>query len=318
MGLLDRLKKPKPAGPQVKKWVTRPEDMPWFDQANAEQVLEKRRAERNYTDREFEMLRQWVRDGYHVVDNVVDMKLIDGMVQDIENLWTTSDGIPGLVLHDLRLTDGPEVTHNVPHVDLVKHSAEQRQEIKKRSHWRCSEFFKYSKNCAEIRLNPELERLISLIMDRPTPPEYTVNFMWGSRQALHQDGAVFHLHPPNYLCGVWLACEDISPDSGPLVYYPGSHRSQFFPKFDNYPQTNLHCCPKEQMQEYADFMEQQAKNYERHQFVAKKGQVLLWHAMLIHGGDTVRRPELTRHSYVCHYVPPGMKKDDEVVGPFNW
>lgn len=26
------------------------------------------------------------------------------------------------------------------------------------------------------------------------------------------------------MCGVWVALEDVGPDQGPLVYYPGSHR----------------------------------------------------------------------------------------------
>ena len=29
------------------------------------------------------------------------------------------------------------------------------------------------------------------------------------------------------MCGAWVALEDISADSGPLVYFPGSHRMPY-------------------------------------------------------------------------------------------
>jgi ectoine hydroxylase-related dioxygenase (phytanoyl-CoA dioxygenase family) len=35
------------------------------------------------------------------------------------------------------------------------------------------------------------------------------------------------------MIGVWIACEDIKEDSGPLVYCPRSHREPLFPEFDN-------------------------------------------------------------------------------------
>lgn len=31
-------------------------------------------------------------------------------------------------------------------------------------------------------------------------------------------------HPLGFLVAAWIAFEDIHPDSGPLVYYPGSHQ----------------------------------------------------------------------------------------------
>ena len=122
----------------------------------------------------------------------------------------------------------------------------------------------------------------------------------------------------NYLVGAWLACEDIHPDSGPLVYYPVSHKEEFFPSFDNYPQTNLKTCKPDMIDEYYRYLEQVAHRYERKTFIAKKGELFLWHGMLIHGGDAIRNPELTRFSYVCHYIPPGFNKESEIEGPFNW
>ena len=108
----------------------------------------------------------------------------------------------------------------------------------------------------------------------------------------------------NYLIGVWLACEDIHPDSGPLVYYPGSHKEPLYPKFDNYPQTNLRTCAPSETTAYYDWLKKRSKNYKKDQFIARKGDILLWHGQLIHGGDAVVNPSLTHmESYVCHYIP---------------
>ena len=37
--------------------------------------------------------------------------------------------------------------------------------------------------------------------------------------------------------------------------------------------------------------------------MAKKGDILVWHADLAHGGSPVTRPELTRQSLVGHFCP---------------
>ncbi|MCY7349903.1 MAG: hypothetical protein LH606_04445 [Cytophagaceae bacterium] len=33
----------------------------------------------------------------------------------------------------------------------------------------------------------------------------------------------------------------------------------------------------------------------------KKGDILIWHAALAHGGNRIGNPELSRKSFVCHY-----------------
>jgi ectoine hydroxylase-related dioxygenase (phytanoyl-CoA dioxygenase family) len=162
----------------------------------------------------------------------------------------------------------------------------------------------------------EVARICSLILGCEARPSYSINFTFGSTQTLHQDTAVFCVWPMNYLVGAWLACEDIHPDSGPLVYYPGSHRENLFPDFDNYPQTNLKTTPR--MDDYNRYLDEVSRRYERKTFIARKGEWFLWHGMMIHGGAAINNKTLTRRSYVCHYIPPGMNKEAEIVGPFNW
>src|SRR5205807_844565 len=101
--------------------------------------------------------------------------------------------------------------------------------------------------------------------------------------------------------GAWIACEDIPEEAGPLVFLPGSHRAPFFDGFTAYPQTNLRTVSSGVAAAYDQYVKDLTARYPRREFIARRGQTLLWHGMLLHGGAPVKRPELTRRSYIVHY-----------------
>lgn len=72
--------------------------------------------------------------------------------------------------------------------------------------------------------HPKILRWIHLLMDRPPAPFQTITCHKGSQQGVHSDSIHMTTYPLGYLTAAWIAFEDIHPDSGPLVYYPGSHR----------------------------------------------------------------------------------------------
>jgi hypothetical protein len=301
---------------QVKQWKNIPSELPWFDQPNALNLLEKRRKSESLSNSEFEALRNWVEHGYIVLQDIVPVADIDGMMADLDHVWTTTTPIPNLTIDDLRLK--PEDPPGVAHSTLVQVDAPTRERHRRESRWRIHEFVSHSESARRIFRNGALARWCSLILGRKAEPSYSINFTFGSEQTLHQDTAVFAVSPMNHIVGAWLACEDIHPESGPLVYYPGSHRETLFPRFDNYPQTFLKTCSPALQEEYQRHLDNVALRYERKTFLAKKGEWFLWHGLMIHGGDAIRNPNLTRRSYVCHYIPPGMNKEMEIEGPFNW
>lgn len=318
MNLIERLKARwvGPRAPKLRQWPQHGTDIPWFDQPNAADLLDARRDTDRITEAQHAFLLGWLNDGYALVADAVDPSQIDGMLAYIENLWETDEPVHGLDILELRLAEtDPPVVH---HCDLVKMSRDQKQELKLNSRWRIHGLHWHSPDARAIFDNQIIKDACSLILDVPAEPTFTINFTYGSTQSLHQDSAVFHIHPANYLVGSWLACEDIDPDSGPLVYYPGSHRAPAFAAFDNCPQTNLRTCSKEVTAAYDRFLSESAGMYEPKTYLTQKGEVFLWHGMLIHGGSDVVNPALTRRSSVCHYIPPGMNKADEVAGPFNW
>ncbi len=304
--------------PEVARtWNINPKDFPWFDQPNALELLENRRSAEHLSEEDYNLLHKWVSDGYCVISGVVPDESLDNMMLEIDQLWTADQVREGLDFHDLKV--GPnDAPIKLTHAEVLALETTERFAARDKSNWRIHSFQEYSPSAKAIFYDAELIRLTSLIFGYPSIPEATINFMYGSAQNAHQDMAVFHVFPPNYIIGCWIACEDISPDSGPLMFYPKSHREPLFSEFKDYPQINLRTASPELTQAYTRYVEGLTRKYERQLFHAKKGDIFLWHGQLLHGGSEIKNPKLTRKSYVIHYFPPEMNVGPHVKGPFNW
>ena len=79
-----------------------------------------------------------------------------------------------------------------------------------------------------IASNPSVLALLARLYGRRAFPFQTLNFPVGTQQHPHTDSVHFSSMPERFMCGVWVALEDIHPDAGPLMYYPGSHRLPVF------------------------------------------------------------------------------------------
>lgn len=137
--------------------------------------------------------------------------------------------------------------------------------------------------------------LLSKLYGRRAFPFQTLNFEVGTQQAPHSDTYHFNSTPPRFMCGVWIALEDVSPDAGPLVYYPGSHKLPILQREDI-----------DGEQAYQDYERHIAGLIVAHDLqpefgLLKRGQALIWSANLIHGGAPRTNPSLTRRSQVTHY-----------------
>lgn len=75
-----------------------------------------------------------------------------------------------------------------------------------------------------IAANPVIVDLLGKLYGRPAFPFQTLNFPVGTQQDAHSDSVHFSSQPERFMCGVWLAMEDVSDRAGPLFYVPGSHR----------------------------------------------------------------------------------------------
>ena len=300
------------------QWSGRDAQIPWFDRPDAFQLLENRRRAEHLRDSDCELLTRWITDGYCVAEGVIPTDLIDSMVRDLDGLWTNEQQpFAGLDFCDLRFGDEASKP-KTSHAELLGLTLAARLEARTKSNWRIHSFQKYSAGARTIFNHPEMARLASLILNCRAIPQGSINFEYGSKQDAHQDTAVFHVFPANNIVGAWIACEDISVDCGPLMFYPASHREPLFSRFDNYPQTNLRTANPEVARAYREHVNGLARKHERRLFLGKKGDVFFWHGMMLHGGSEINDPSLTRRSFVIHYMPKGANVEGRVVGPFNW
>jgi len=167
----------------------------------------------------------------------------------------------------------------------------------------------------EITQDPRLTDLLGFLLDREVVPFQTINFLHGSNQRAHSDSIHMTTYPLGYLIAVWIALEDIHPDAGPLFYYPGSHRLPYLLNEDfNDGSTGLRLGRKDYV-DYEDRIEMliREKQLEKAVFLPRKGDVLIWHANLIHGGMPVTNPALTRKSMVIHYFANDVIKYHEIT-----
>jgi hypothetical protein len=154
-----------------------------------------------------------------------------------------------------------------------------------------------------IAANAQVMRLLSTLYGREAFPFQTLNFATGSQQPAHSDLVHFASSPDLFMCGVWLALEDVAPDAGALLYYPGSHK---WPIFYNEHVGRAATDPSDT---YADHDRldrvwtklRQTYGAEPVLFHPKKGQALIWAAALHHGGSPHIDRTNTRKSQVTHY-----------------
>lgn len=149
----------------------------------------------------------------------------------------------------------------------------------------------------------DLVELLSCLIKGNAELFQSINFIKGSEQKTHSDSIHMTTFPLGGLLGVWLALEDIHADNGPLHYYPGSHKLPYYLNGDYDNVGNRLWLGKNGYKAYEQMIEQKIKEtpMEKKTFHANKGDLLIWHANLFHGGNPHNDPNTTRKSMVMHY-----------------
>jgi hypothetical protein len=162
--------------------------------------------------------------------------------------------------------------------------------------------WKFSPAIRHIALAPRVLRILRQLYGREPLPFQTLNFPIGTEQRPHSDAIHFSSDPFGYMCGVWVALEDIDLGNGALVYYPGSHKLPVVRMEDVAPEPGV-----KYYRQYEDYVERllQENRLTPERGILKKGQALIWAANLVHGGGPHPDKSRTRHSQVTHYYFEG-------------
>ena len=254
---------------------------PWLDRPDALETIERRLERREITPKQAEICRYWTQNGYYVARGGIDPDTIDAAWAAYEAAVARGD-----------LTLAPEkAAEDDPHPGRYLNPHLKVEELD------------------HLLRHPVLVNFSSMVLGRQAIPFQTIASHKGSQQAEHSDSIHMTTYPLGYLAACWVAMEDIHADSGPLVYYPGSHRLPYLfsrdvgistDDFRERGYTAYREC-------YEPAIQRELAEHAippRH-FTAKKGDVLFWHANLLHGGSARTDMRRSRKALVHHYFAEG-------------
>ncbi len=247
-------------------------DIPWLDQPGALERLNQHSGFQTMDAGMQSKIRQFVTDGYTVLENYFPESATTALNAEIDRLLDS--GETGFNYTGRKIFNLPEQS------DVAE------------------SFFRH---------RPLLE-ILSFLLGKPALPFQSMNFTAGSEQRAHSDSIHMMTEPPGYLIATWIALEDCTEDNGPLFYYPGSHRLPIITTEHYNSGNTFFTIGENSNRRYENKMaEVIAENgLQKQLFVAKRGDVLIWHANLLHGGSPITRPGATRKSMVCHYFAEGV------------
>ena len=257
----------------------------WFDQPNALDMVDQR-AEQTAVDAQ--LLHDFVEKGYMIVKATDEMEELAAQVSDdVDRAWAEMSGVATYSAMAKRRT-------MLAGLDPERHRSPG---------YRISDIHGFSESALELALNSSVFRYINALFGEPAVAFQTLYFEWGSQQTLHRDPMFVRTNPPSALLASWLALEDIHDDAGPLMYVPGSHRYPWYEfvkgdvKMDKGRNTNADRAAFEK--KYRADMEKNGHSVEY--LTCNKGDALIWHGSLLHGGSPHENFGRTRKSIVTHY-----------------
>jgi ectoine hydroxylase-related dioxygenase (phytanoyl-CoA dioxygenase family) len=158
-----------------------------------------------------------------------------------------------------------------------------------------------------VGTDSKLMELLNVLIGGKAVLFQSINFIHGSEQATHSDSIHMTTYPLGGLLGAWIALDKIDDENGALHYYPGSHKLPYYLNKDYDNEGNKFLVGDKTYDKYEDMIEQKIKelNLPKEKFYAEKGDLLVWHANLFHGGDPHLNKNKTRKSVVFHYFREG-------------
>ena len=209
---------------------------------------------------------QYDDNGYMVIRNFLSPDKADRINNEIDKLM--KDGT-------LKFRYGGKLMFAIHHSDLIKKIGDDR------------DFLEF----------------LSVLLDGKAKLFQSINFINGSQQKTHSDSIHMTTYPLGGLLGVWIALEDVDETNGALHYIPGSHKLPYFLNSDYDNEGTALKIGKKSYTAYEEFLEGKVKELglKKEIFRAEKGDLLIWHANILHGGEPHIDKNKTRKSLVYHF-----------------
>ena len=230
---------------------------------------------------------RFVRDGHLVFRSAVPHAIVNALNDAIERVWNNPP--KGLMIE----TFEPEGEMRLIPPDIA--FREGRTKL--------MDLYAFSNAARRAIAAPALLGFLAAIFE-DTPKVFQSLTLWnGSPQPMHKDSAYVKIEPnPLAMAATWLALEDVRPGTGEPEYYIGSQRAPDY-MFGGMSKW-LEGYPTEH-QRFLESLHEDAEKYgqTRGSFLAKKGDVLVWHPDLAHCDAKVTRQGASRRSMLTHFTP---------------
>jgi phytanoyl-CoA hydroxylase len=231
----------------------------------------------------------WHNNGFVILNGIFPDSQIDAVNNLVDSLWNHPSHVDAPVTIDVRLESNTQ-----RRILLRDATPDMRQ-----SPYKINDLYLEFDLVRRTALDARLCRVLTELLDGSPLLCNSLNFEYGSQQRDHVDSFYMPSRKPNGMLATWIALEDISLDSGPVHYYPGSHKIP--PYLFSHGRTNAIAAEMPLCQRYFE-SQLQERGLHATPFLARKGDVLIWHSQLLHGGrPIVGSSGITRKSLACHY-----------------
>ena len=277
-------RRPAPVAPTSPPYLSKPGAL-WIDRPDWLDTLARKRWSGVFSEELAGRIFRFVRDGYLVIEQAVPATLIDSLNDEIEGFWTAPPA--GMLIETFK----PD--HRIKLIPPVLEYRDQSKLI---------DIYPFSATARAAIANPAAMQFLRAIFDARPKAFQSLSFWYGSEQDIHKDTAYVKVDSGAMrLAATWLALEDVEPGTGELEYYIGSHRA---PEFMFAGESKWMDHKPDEHPAFLRSLHADAERFghPRGSFLAKKGDVLIWHADLAHGGARITKPGRTRRSLVTHFT----------------
>jgi len=231
-------------------------------------------------------IRSWRRDGFLILPRFFTPERIDAANRELDELWVNrKSGDSPLVI---------DVYGEIPMRKRFRDATDEDRELV----YKLDDVYLESELTRSLALDSRLTAILDILIDGPPMICNSLHFERGSQQDLHFD-TYYMPPPPNSRLIVTSIClEDVHPDAGPVVYVRGSHKLP--PHLG--PRGNRTVIGQTELEEATSYARANLDvETDSETFLGRRGDVLIWHEQLVHGGSPIVDHSRTRRSLVTHY-----------------
>ncbi len=235
-----------------------------------------------------EQINSWNDNGYLLLKNFYSHQEIASLNSLIDGLWKGRKKLDASYVIDIFVETEKE--KRVYFCDAPSEARDQPYKL--------NDLFLSSELVRDMVAGETIAPILNELLQGQSMICNSLNFEFGSQQDYHFDTFYMPSPTPNKMVASWIALEDTNDFNGPLNYYPGSQKIPPY-KFSN----GSTIIVPEEMAHFDAYMEREIaeRKLTPETLIAEKGDLLIWHSQLFHGGSPIKDKTRTRKSLVTHY-----------------